>query len=427
MPLTVGNERIGLLQLHSTRRAFFTAEILQAYEAIAQILGIAVVHQQAQWALLERVKEMTCLYGIAHVAGQPGSSLEEFLSNVVNILPPAWQYPDSAVARIRLDGLAYETPDFCEGCPQQTADIVVRGTRRGTIEVAYSKTGPGRIGELFLEEERQLLENIARHVALVIERRDAEDERTTLHDQLRHADRLAAIGQLAAGVAHELNEPLNTILGFAQLATKDPTLSSGTANDLEKIIAASLHAREIIKKLSIFARRMPPTRTKLNINHLIDEGLYLFEPLCASEGIELKRLCDPSLPDIAGDSGQLLQVLTNLVVNAVQAMSGGGTLTIETHSGLESVTLIVEDTGSGMSEEVMNEIFMPFFTTKDVDEGTGLGLAVVHGIVSSHGGTIKVSSSIGKGSRFTVKLPLTGPGDDQEEITRAGERTDPRS
>jgi signal transduction histidine kinase len=207
---------------------------------------------------------------------------------------------------------------------------------------------------------------------------------------------------------------LNTILGFAQLAKKCPGLPQQAEEDMEKTIIASLHAREIVKKLMLFARRMPPQKTQVNLNQLVEEGLYFLESRCAKEGIELERLLLPDLPEITADSGQLTQVLVNLVVNAIQAMPQGGRLTVRTLAGKGYASLIVEDTGVGMSEEVTKKIFTPFFTTKEVDQGTGLGLSVVHGIVTSHGGFIKVDSRPGRGTRFEVKLPLTGAPDVEE-------------
>jgi signal transduction histidine kinase len=159
---------------------------------------------------------------------------------------------------------------------------------------------------------------------------------------------------------------------------------------------------------------MPPRKTQVNLNQLVEEGLYFLESRCAKEGIELVRSLWPDLPEITADPGQLTQVLVNLVVNAVQAMPDGGKLAVETRVGDGYISLTVEDTGVGMSDKVAQKIFMPFFTTKDVDQGTGLGLAVVHGIVTSHGGSIKVDSKVGRGTRFEVKLPLAGAPDVEE-------------
>jgi signal transduction histidine kinase len=334
----------------------------------------------------------------------------------VELLPPSWQYPEIASARITLDGKQYSVSGFQDRPQSQTADIIVRGEKRGVVEVVYNEERPELDEGPFLKEERGLIDAVASQVALIVERRRAEEERVRLQEQLRHADRLATIGQLAAGVAHELNEPLGNILGFAQLAKKSPDLPEQASKDVEKIVNSCLHARQVIQKLMMFARQTPPEKTMVNLNQIVQEGLYFLEARCTKQGIEVARLLDPELPEITADAAQLHQVLVNLTVNAIQAMPNGGKLFLRTGKSGDYVCLVVEDTGMGMSEEVMKKIFMPFFTTKDVGQGIGLGLAVVHGIVTGHRGSISVQSKVGEGSRFEVLLPVTVP-EDKEEVT----------
>ncbi|MHC4983210.1 MAG: sensor histidine kinase, partial [Planctomycetota bacterium] len=281
------------------------------------------------------------------------------------------------------------------------------GQVRGCVEVVYTQKKPELDEGPFLSEERSLLDAVARQIALIIERRRADEDKQRLQEQLRHADRLATIGQLAAGVAHELNEPLGNILGFAQLAQKHPELPEEANRDLDKVVATSLHARQIINNLMLFSRQMPPHKTQVDLNGIVEEGLYFLESRCAKNGIELVRQLSPELPKITADASQLRQVFVNLVVNAIQAMPGGGALEVRTRLSGDRAALSVQDNGIGMSQEVLNGIFIPFFTTKDVNEGTGLGLPVVHGIVTSHGGTIHVESTPGRGTRFEVELPVT--------------------
>ncbi len=411
IPLLVGDETIGILQLHSKYQRYFKKEETELYKSIGQTLGVALAYRNALVSLRERIKELTCLYGIAKLVVQPGISLAEILEGIAKLLPPAWLYPEIASARIFLDGNSYSTPNFREGKDKITADIIISGERRGWVEVTYSEERPYQDEGPFLKEERHLLDAVAKEIALIIERRKVDEERLKLEEQLRHADRLATIGQLAAGVAHELNEPLSTILGFAQLIKKSPQLPESISNDVEKIIKASLHAREVIKKLMLFARQMPPKKTKINFNKVVEDGLYFLEFHCSKVGIEVVKKLSPDLPEITGDPSQLHQVLVNLVVNAIQAMPEGGRLTIQTFATDDHVSLIVEDTGQGMSEEVKSKIFTPFWTTKEVGQGTGLGLSVVHGIVTAHGGLIKVESKIGQGSKFEIQLPI-GRGDE---------------
>ena len=406
IPLFFVNDVIGCIQLASKKLEYFNEDDIKQYESLSHNLGIALVNQRAHAALRERVKELTCLYSIAQVSEHRDLSTNEILKNIVEFIPSAWQYPEIAVGRISLNGHVFSTSGYLQNGQKQTADIFINGKRRGFVEVVYTEKKQNLDEGPFLREERNLIDTIARQIALIVEQKEAEENRLKLQDQIRHADRLATIGQLAAGVGHELNEPLGNILGLAQLIKKNKELPDFVNKDVDGIVNASLNAREVIKKLLIFARQTPSKKEKVNINNLINDGLNFFEARCAKEDIKLVRLLSPNLPQFFGDRSQLNQVLVNLVVNAIQAMPHGGKLTIETKAINNHILLIVEDSGIGMTEDVIKKIFIPFFTTKDVNEGTGLGLSVVHGIITAHKGIIKAESSVNKGSRFEIKLPI---------------------
>ena len=178
--------------------------------------------------------------------------------------------------------------------PTLSENLVVHEIQRGNIEVIYSplRKDQRKSTPSFLDEERALLKTIAHHLSLAIEKKEAIDHKAEMENQLRHSDRLAKIGQLTAGVAHELNEPLGNILGFAQLSAKANNLSDQVYSDLDNIIKSALHAREIIKKLMFFSRQTPPRETQVNLNRLIEDGIYLFESRCAKNGITVaKNLC----------------------------------------------------------------------------------------------------------------------------------------
>lgn len=407
VPLLSEGKIVGLLQFRKGETGFYMQNHVEFAEDLTRTLVIAVSHQYTQIELRERLKELTCLYGIAKVTGDPDSSFDESMRRILDLLPPAWLYPDIASARITIKDKVYKTPTFHESPYMQSSDILFEGAKAGTVDLAYSEKRSDLDEGPFLSEERNLIDIVAREVGNYYGSQMYEEEKSLLQDQLRHADRLATIGQLAAGVAHELNEPLGNILGFAQLALKTPKLPEQVTKDIDKIVNASLHAREIIKKLMVFARQLPPTKAPVQLNEVVQEGLYFFEARCAKAGVDLVRRFTSELPLIIADAGQLNQVLVNLVVNAVQAMPRGGTLTVETLIEDGHALLIVEDTGTGMSDEVQKQIFVPFFTTKDINEGTGLGLPVVHGIVASHMGAISVKSDEGVGTRFEIRLPLT--------------------
>ncbi|MHC4728841.1 MAG: sensor histidine kinase, partial [Planctomycetota bacterium] len=363
----IGAADPALLIFKSDQKEFFSSSIVEGFEEIARAVGIASSHRRTQEALRERVKELTCLYNIARVAARPDISLELLAKEVLEFLPPGWFYPEIAAARIVLDGKIFATPDFRDEQQKLTANIVVNNVTRGTVAVAYVKEMQELDEGPFLKEERNLIDAVADELALIIERRNIQAEQRKLQEQLRHADRLATIGQLAAGVAHELNEPLGSILGFAQLAKKTLEKPDQVMHDIEKIENASLHAREVVKKLMLFARQTVQQKTTADLNQIIEDGLYFLESRCAKAGIKLLKNLGADLPEIVADKSQIYQVLINLVVNAIQAMPAGGSLIISTAVHVKSVSLAVKDTGMGIKEELLEKVFIPFFTTKDVN------------------------------------------------------------
>ncbi len=407
IPFVIDEANFGLLRLECAERGAFSVYKVESYEAVAETIGLAIAQRRSQAALRERVKELSCLYGIARVIESAGLDVSLVLERIASLLPPAWQYPDIAVSRIVFDGSTYGTTDPQDVIARQSAEIVVGGVRRGAVEVGYVKQVPHVFKGPFLEEEEHLIQAVAREIGDYVERCQAADERGRLEKQLHHAERLATIGQLVAGVAHEINEPLGSILGFAQLAQKGDDVPDSTVRDLNKIIASCLQAREIVHKLKIFARQTPIERRWIAVSDVVDEALSFVHGRCVNQGIEVIRQEEGEPHKIEADPVQLKQVVVNLAVNAIQAMRDGGTLTIAIRGSDEVVIIEVADTGTGMSQHVLKQLFNPFFTTKDVGEGTGLGLSVVHGIVKAHGGEIYAESVVGEGSKFTVQLPVS--------------------
>lgn len=414
LPFAIDETNSGLLLLTSRQTGLFTEQQVERLEQTAQTLGLAIADRRAQAALRERVKELTCLYGIAQLSARSDLTIDEFIAGVVELLPPALQHPGQASVKITFAGQVYRSSELRSGGPRLNVNIDTNGTKQGAINISYPLATWAIEEDPFLPEEADLLRAVASQLSLTAERKLAETQKTHLEEQLRHADRLATIGQLAAGLAHEINEPLANVLGFAQLASKTADLPRPAADDIAKITKAALHARDVIRKLMLFARQMPPQTAAVQLDKLVEDGIGFIEGRCTKNDIKLVRRLHPNLPEITADPGQMLQVLINLLVNAVQAMPHGGKLTITTDLVDDMVRLIVKDTGVGMREDTRRKVFLPFFTTKDINEGTGLGLAVVHGIVTSHGGTVEVRSKIGVGSRFIVSLPVTHPTDGKQ-------------
>lgn len=407
-PVMLDDHCGGMIVLQSKVATFFGREEVALFERIAKQVAMAVAFLNVRLAQKERVKELACLYGVSKATARTAGGIEIILQEIVDALPPAWQYPDIASAAIIVDGERFSNRVGETGRHFLRSDVIIDDTKRGFVEVAYGEDRPDVDEGPFLKEERNLIDSVAREVALFLERAKAEEERAKLQDQLRHADRLATIGQLAAGVAHELNEPLGVILGLAQLSKKTDGLPAQVKDDLEKIEEASLHGREVIRKLMLFSRQKAAVRNRVKLNRLIKDALYFFEARCAKKGIEIVCSLDEGVPDIIADASQINQVLINLVVNGIQSMTQGGQLTIETSCDENHAYIVVIDTGCGMSERTMEKAMDPFFTTKDVGEGTGLGLAVVHGIVAAQRGGIHFTSELSKGTRFEVRLPIDG-------------------
>jgi len=252
------------------------------------------------------------------------------------------------------------------------------------------------------------------------ERDELLKQRTRL--ELSRSERLAAIGRLAAGVAHEINNPLTGVLTFAHLLLKDAPDGSRTREDLETIIEATTRCRDIVRGLLDFSRQNEPHTRPSDLNSVLREALALTQNQAHINHVSVAEELDPDLPDVVIDANQIQQVAVNVIVNAIDAMPDGGRLTVRTRrvrDGAERVAFEIADTGSGIREEDLEHVFDPFFTTKPVGMGTGLGLAIAYGVVAEHGGRIELSSEIGRGTTVIVRLPAA-PEEEPREEERSG-------
>lgn len=227
--------------------------------------------------------------------------------------------------------------------------------------------------------------------------------------RLVQAAKLAAVGEMAAGIAHELNNPLTSVTGFAELVMEDMPQDSPSRPDLDLVIREARRARDVVRRLLDFARQSESARASASLNKVVEDVVALTRHLIHTNGVELDLQLQEDLPWVSMDENQMKQVLLNLVHNALQAMPDGGQLEIQTAErqkvGRDGVIVSVRDTGVGISPEDQTRIFEPFFTTRADHGGTGLGLSVTYGIVSDHGGEIELLSQPGVGSTFTVWLP----------------------
>ena len=243
-----------------------------------------------------------------------------------------------------------------------------------------------------------------------MELRARMEAQRSAENRLIQAAKLAAVGEMAAGIAHELNNPLTSVTGFAELVLEEMPEGSESRKDLETVMREALRARDVVRRLLDFARQSESTRARASLNEVVEDVVALSKHLIHTSGIELKIELEQNLPWILMDANQMKQVLINLVHNSLQAMPDGGEMEIKTsyasRHNRDWITVSVQDTGVGIPQLEQARIFEPFYTTKGNQGGTGLGLSVTYGIITDHGGQIDVVSQPGAGAKFTVWLPL---------------------
>jgi len=254
-----------------------------------------------------------------------------------------------------------------------------------------------------LKSARQELEEWGKNLERKVEERTREIKE--IQNQLIRTEKLASLGQLVAGIAHEINNPLTGILMFANLVNKNPKLHDEIRSDINVIIAEANRCAKIIKGLLDFSRESIPQKKPSSLNVIMDDTLELVIHQAGFHNIKVSKDYAQDLPLINVDVNQIGQVILNMLINASQAMPGGGKIDIKTYAKDGYACLQISDTGIGIPEEHIDKIFDPFFTTKS--SGTGMGLSVSYGIIERHGGKIEVQSKLGEGTTFIIKLPLS--------------------
>jgi two-component system NtrC family sensor kinase len=304
------------------------------------------------------------------------------------------------------------------------APLRVKDRTIGALEVLNKRQNAP-----FTQQDVDTLETLATQAAVAIENarlyKHQQDQMQALKEaqaRLVQSEKLAAVGELVAGVAHELNNPLTSVIGYAHMLQLND-LDEQSRADLEKIIAQARRASGIVRGLLDFARQRPPERKPVQINAILNSTIELLAYELRTHNIECSTSFSTDLPLTMADPYQLQQVFVNLVNNALQAMSeanGGGQLAITTQMGPSTfisqqnenelvIRITIQDDGPGIASRHLSSIFDPFFTTKPEGQGTGLGLSVCHGIVSEHGGHIWAESQVGRGATFFLELPLISP------------------
>jgi signal transduction histidine kinase len=275
------------------------------------------------------------------------------------------------------------------------ADERLKGTFAFTVTPLIADEGGGGIVVIARDTTRQS---------------KLEAERTELRDRLTQTEKLAALGQFVAGIAHEMNNPLQGVLGHLELLRTTGDLPAKMRKDVQTIYREADRAAKIVRNLLVFAGSRRLSRRRVSLNLIASRVVALRAASCRAAHVEVVKTLDETLPRIIGDPLMLQQALLNVVLNAEQAVTGqaGGRIHVRTSldSARRLAVIAVSDNGAGMSPEVLPRVFEPFFTTKDVGKGTGLGLAIAYGIVQEHGGAIRVANGDPRGAVFTIELPL---------------------
>jgi two-component system, NtrC family, sensor kinase len=305
----------------------------------------------------------------------------------------------------------------------QMADAA-RGITAGRFDQTVRDDLPGELGLLAvsfntmqrsLGQMRDDLEEWGRTLEEKVRQRT--DELATMQTRVAQSERLASIGMLSAGVAHEINNPLGGILALTALTLEDTPPHDPRRENLAEVLRQTERCRDIVRGLLEFSRQSRAGDERVDVHTVLDTTLALMVNKALFFNIEVVRDLDESLLPVRADRSQLQQVFMNIIVNAVQAMDEKGTLTIRTRHDHEAgeVEVAIGDTGRGIDPALVDHIFDPFFTTKESGQGTGLGLAIAYGIITRHGGTIAVASELGAGTTFTVRFPAASVEQGSEE------------
>lgn len=354
--------------------------------------------------LKERIKELTCLYEVTSLIINANlDQVDEVIFAIAKSLQKALQFPKNTNVFIHLNSVLNEEDVAPNELCIITSTISVFNTPKGKI-VAYIK-GKELKDNLYLKEEKELFDTVAIKIGGLLERLEIKKNELEMRRKMEHADRLAILGELTAGIAHELNTPLANILGYSELLKADLPANDKALTDVDKIIQSAIFSREVVKKLMYFACEMPQEMKKVNIIPSIKNAINLLDATFKKHSVKYLVKVDDSELWLRADTVQLTQIIFNLIINAIYFSPKNGLVTIETFQTKKEVVFRISDEGKGLSKEALKKVFQPFFTTKPTGEGTGLGLSVVHGIVLSHKGTITAKNGSKKGAIFEVRLP----------------------
>ncbi|QLG44955.1 sensor histidine kinase [Costertonia aggregata] len=354
--------------------------------------------------LKERIKELTCLYEVTSlIVNCDYDNVKTALKGIVQCLKQAWQFDSDTYVVLKTGEYIIKTAKKENTYVFLESPITIFNKAQGSIKVGYPV--PKYTLQDFLKEEQQLLDNICLEVGNLLERKEIKENEVRVRRQVEQSDRLRILGEITAGIAHELNTPMANILGFTELLKDRVKNDAQAVKDLDKIINNTIFSREVVKKLMFFACEMPQEKETVNIVPIIEDAIDLMRTTLRQNGVACKLITSKKSVPLRIDRIQLTQVLFNLIVNAVYFSPEESTILVEVYEETNKVVLKIADEGCGISPKKAPHIFEPFYTTKPIGEGSGLGLSVVHGIVQSHHGKISCTQNTPTGTIFTIEFP----------------------
>jgi signal transduction histidine kinase len=354
--------------------------------------------------LKERIKELTCLYEVSSIISHANYELiQDTLKAIAFSLKKAFQYPEKTDISINTSVFSFSTKAIQDPAITLQSNVLVFNKNKGQI-IAHALASEFKPTD-FPKEEQLLLDNVALKLGSLFERIEIETNERSLKRQMERADRLGILGEITAGIAHELNTPLANILGFAELLQNELKNNPKHAEDLDKIIQNAIFSREVVKNLMFFTCEMPQEMKRVNIIPNIKNAIHLLDATFRKEKIKYLVKIDAEELWLRADPIQIKQIIFNLLINAIYFSPENGLVEIEAHQSETDIILKIADEGKGFTAEALERIFEPFFSTKPIGDGSGLGLSVVHGIITSHKGTIVAENNSKNGATFTITLP----------------------
>jgi len=351
--------------------------------------------------LKERIKELTCLYDISKTINKNEPCSDSILKEICEIVKIAWRFSSDSIVELKLNDFYFTTSELPQEAMFQISQIDLFEKESGFMKVLYPTDGKF----YFLDEEQKLLDKVALEISAYIEKNINKEKEKQFQRSVERVDRLSILGEITAGIAHELNTPLGNILGFAELINEQ-NIDKQVSYDISKIINAAIYSREIVKKLMFFSCEMPQNMEMVLIKPIVVEALSLLGPNFKKAQISYKLIFDNPELKAQIDTIQLTQILFNILLNSIYVAPKNSIITVEVYSDSNDFFIEIADEGTGIPKEIKSKIFEPFFTTKPIGEGSGLGLSVVHGIIKSHKGDIISFDNQSKGTIFQVRLPL---------------------